>query len=372
VYEHSASTVTSRLPTDTTCTPLGKFGTVGGLSWSDSMPGGPLAMQCTLQPAGGLTQPQELDPGRIIEVWRGGIAQFEGILSMPTPNDSGGWDLTAQGAGTYGDNYRDQAVTWADVNSHIAYAQALTPGPLRWTKGTLSNTGLYFVDQQENASQSVTEFLNLVTKPGYYTWHVGRRNLLTIFPVPSAPTRMLFSSSPQARALAGYVNALYAKYQVSADNADTGAAAVNALALAKNDASIAKHGRIEQEWDITGAGTMSAGTAAAWAAAAVSRYQAASWAGPIPITHGQYTTMTGVPVDIPCEHAGEVVQLVLADGPYGGEFTASPPVTFPVGKIEIDDATGSGAVSPFNVIANSLPDLLESMAVWLPKPAVTG
>jgi hypothetical protein len=43
VYEHSASTVTSRLPTDTTCTPLGKFGTVGGLSWSDSMPCSPRA-----------------------------------------------------------------------------------------------------------------------------------------------------------------------------------------------------------------------------------------------------------------------------------------------------------------------------------------
>ena len=60
--------------------------------------------------------------------------------------------------------------------------------------------------------------------------------------------------------------------------------------------------------------------------------------------------MTGVPVDLGCEHAGEVVQLVLADGPYGSEVSAFPPVTFPVGKFEFDEEHRSGNVYPYNVL----------------------
>ena len=91
MYERSASTVTSKTQAGTDLTPLGQLGTVGGLGWSDTMPGGPTSMQCTVQPWGGLTQPKALDPGRIIEIWRGGIVQFEGVLDMPKVNANGGW-----------------------------------------------------------------------------------------------------------------------------------------------------------------------------------------------------------------------------------------------------------------------------------------
>lgn len=368
MYARSASTVTSKFQDGTDFTPLGRIAPVSGLGWSDTMPGGPDAMACTVQISPGLVQPQALDAGRIVEIWRGGIVQWEGVLDQPNPGD-GVWSITAKGAGTYGDQYRDIWTTWTDINTSLTAAVARG---LRWALTTYSNTNLYLVDQQQSGTESITDRLNLATKPGYYTWHVGRRNLLSIFPVPVTPTRVLFSSSPAARTLAGYYNALYVLYQSSADNADTGAAAVNSLTSATNTTSIARHGRQEQLWDITGAGTLSGGTALGWAQAAINRYNAASYAGPIPVTHGQYTTMTGVPVDLGCEHAGEVAQLVLADGPYGPEVTAFPPVTFPVGKIEFDEDSGTGNVYPYNVLPNDLGALLDSMAIWLPRPPVTG
>ena len=342
-------------------------GPVTGLGWSDTYSGGPADCSFTVNTPQGQAQPKALAAGRLVEISRGAMVQYTGILNKPTPNDAGGWDVTAKGSGQWGDDFRDIWSTWTDVND--ALGQAVTRG-LKWKLQTYSNTPLYLVDQQESASQSVTDLLNMVTKPGYYGWHIGRRRLLSIAAVPSAPTRLLFSSSPQARALVT-VNALYAKYQISADNADSGAAASYGQALATNSGSVARFGRVEQEWDISGAGTMSLGTAQAWAAAALSRYTGLSWAGDIPVTYGQYTDLTGVPQDIGCEHAGEVVRLFLADGPYDAEISPFPPVTFVVAKLAFDETTEAGAVTPLNQIQTDLGSLLESMAIWLPKPAVT-
>jgi hypothetical protein len=373
VYARSASTITTRPPdgTFTDFVPLGQIGPISGLSWADTMPGGPDTLACTVQVSPDLVQPQALDAGRIVEVWRGGIVQYEGVLDQPT-SANGFWQISAKGAGTYGDQYRDIWTTWTDINTSLTQATSRSPGPLRWKLSTYSNTNLYLVDQQQSGTETITDRLNLATKPGYYSWHIGRRNLLSIFPVPTTVTRVLFASSPAARSLAGYYNALYVLYQSAADNTDTGTPAVNSLTAATNTASINKHGRDELLWDITGAGTLSGATALAWAQAAITRYNAASFSGPIPVNPGQYTTTTGVPVDLGCEHAGEVAQLVLADGPYGSEVSAFPPVTFPVGKFEYDEDTGSGNVYPFNVLPNDLGALLNSMAIWLPKPAVTG
>jgi len=106
---------------------------------------------------------------------------------------------------------------------------------------------------------------------------------------------------------------LTGRYQSADDNATTGAAATFALTTATNAASIAKHLRTEAFWDITQAGTISSGVAGGFVAQALTLYQGASWAGPLTVRYGSYTTMTGVPVDLGCEVAGEVVQLQLAD-----------------------------------------------------------
>jgi hypothetical protein len=147
VYARSASTVTSKFQDGTDFTPLGAIAPISGLGWSDTMPGDPDTHKCTVQVSPGLVQPQALDAGRIVEVWRGGIAQWEGVLDQPSPAD-GAWSVTAKGAGTYGDAYRDIWTTWTDVNDPLAAAVARG---LRWKLTTSPTHTLYPVDRRHPA-----------------------------------------------------------------------------------------------------------------------------------------------------------------------------------------------------------------------------
>lgn len=364
MYAHNASMIATRAPDRSDFQPLGRIAPVSGLAWSDTYPGGNDTATCVLQ-AETSVQPRALDPGRIVEIYRGGSRQYEGILSQPAPGD-GGWQVTAKGAGTYGDAYRDIYTTW---NANDGVNQAITRG-LRWVNPGIPS-GLFLSQQQDSASQTITDFLTLITKPGGNAWHVGRNNVLTVGPVPVTPTRILMATSPQTRALAGYINALVARYQATADNTTTGAPATYALVTATNPASIAKHQRSEQYWDISQAGVLSSGAALGFATSALSQYQAASWAGPIPVQYGQYLTMTGVPVDLGTEKAGEVALLMLADGPYGGEVTAAPPVSFVVGRLDYDDTTQAGGITPYLGVPGDLSSLLDALSTMLPVPAAT-
>jgi hypothetical protein len=366
MYAHSASSISTRAPDRTDFQPLGAIAPVSGLAWADTYPGGPDSATCAVQ-AESAVQPRSLEPGRIVEITRGGSVQFEGILSQPAYVQGTGWQVGAKGAGTYGDGYRDIYTTW-NANDGVNQAIARSPGPLRWVNPGIPS-GLFLAQQQDSASQTITDFLTLITKAAGYGWHVGRNNVLSVAPVPVTPTRILMATSPQARALAGYINALVARYQVTADNTTTGAAATYGLVIATNPPSIAKHQRMEAYWDISQAGVLSSGIALGYAASALSQYQAASWAGPIPVQYGQYLTMTGVPVDLGCEKAGEVALLMLADGPYGGEVTAAPPVSFVVGKLEYDDTTQAGGITPYLGVPGDLSSLLDALATTLPVPA---
>jgi hypothetical protein len=362
VFSYDADQVATRAPDGSNFTPLGTLGHVTGPVRSDTMPGGNDTLTCTLQIPASYRHPA-FDPGRIVEVYRGGSKIWEGILDEPSPGD-GGWALTAQGAGNYGGNYLSIWTSWDQNNSIDA---AITRG-LRWNKASFSSTGLYLAEQQDSGSQFISDFLTLITRPGAYTWHVGRRNTLTVFPIPTTPTRVLMLGTPAARSLAGYINALTGRYQSADDGTNP---ATFALTTATNAASIAKHQRTEAFWDITAAGTISSGTAGGFVSQALTLYQGASWAGPLVVRPGQYLTTTGVPVDLGCEVAGEVVLLLLADGPYGGEVSPSPPVTFPVGRIEYDDTAQTAAITPFQSVPHDLPTLLSALATTLPTPAVT-
>jgi hypothetical protein len=361
-FAYDADLVATRAPDGSNFTPLGTLGHVAGLVRSDTMPGGPDTLSCTLQVPASYRHPA-FDPGRILECWRGASRMYEGILNEPQPGD-GGWAITATGAGSYGDRYLSIWNTW---NQNDAIDQAITRG-LRWNKPSFASTGLYLAEQQDSGSQTITDFLTLITRPGAYTWRVGRRNTLSVFPIPTTVTRVLMLGTPAARSLAGYINSLTGRYQSADDGTNP---ATFALTTATNAASIAKHQRSEAFWDITAAGTISSGTAGGYVTQALSLYQGASWAGPLLARYGQYLTPTGVPVDLGCEQAGEVCLLLLADGPYGGEVSPSPPVTFPVGRVEFDADAETLAISPLQRVANDLPTLLGVLASAIPPPLPT-
>lgn len=340
---------------------LGQYGHVDGLVWSNQMPGGDLGMSCTLQ-ADPRSQPKALDPGRRVLIGAGGSIQWEGILLQPVPGDNG-WSITADGSGTWGTRFRADYDAGGYTAANIL-SRAQGRG-LRWITGTVS--GGLLTNPVDSASQTVTDFMNQIASPSSQTWRVTRQQAglrVDLIPIPTTVTRLLVTSTPAVRTLAGYINALYTRYQVTADTGNGKATFFDAIAT--NAASIAKHDRTEDYWDLTSAGVMTGTAALALANSALAKYTAASYGGPFSVSPGQYLTAGGAPVDLACETAGEVVRLILADGPYGGEVTVSPPITFSVGQVQYTEATQTLEVTPFQAWTGDIGNILNLLA---PKAA---
>jgi hypothetical protein len=345
---------------------LGTIGNVSGLVYSDAMPGGNDTLSCTLQMRPG--QPDVgIEPGRIIRAYQGTRWIWEGYLASPKA-DAQGWKLTAKGAGTYGDGYVG-IDSGGFIHADTCVAAAVSRG-LRWIDPGISDTGMFLTQPPDNGSLYITDWLNQITSGGAYTWHVGPWNTLSVMPIPSTVTRLLVAATPAAPTLGGYYDALYTYYQATADS--TSAAATHAIAEAENDLNIAQHGRLEATWDLSSAGQMSGATAAAAAAAVLSRYNAASFSEPFTVSFGQYLTTGGTPVDLSTERAGEVVRLLLTDGGYGGQVSPAISITFPVGKIEYDDDHLAAQITPFQNIRSDLKSMLSAVATILQPKTTPG
>ncbi len=82
---------------------LGMIGHLGQLTYSYALPGGCDQLTATLAiPADWRTD--AMDPGRIVQVIRGGSIVWDGKMLEPIPTP-GGWTITANGTGNAGANY---------------------------------------------------------------------------------------------------------------------------------------------------------------------------------------------------------------------------------------------------------------------------
>lgn len=338
---------------------LGHIGGVENLQYTDTMPGGPWAMTCQLD-ASPFTRHQALDPGRRVYVYAGSSVVWEGRLLEPAPG-ANGWDISADGVGAFGNYFRADYTTWSASNF---VSRAVNRG-LRWITGSLS--GGYLGMPPDSASLSVTDALNQVTQTVSMTWRVRKVTdgwRCDFVPLSTTPTRLLVATAPQVRTLAGYVNALYVKYQATAQKGSTNT--VYGYQIPANAASIAKHDRLEQYWDITAGGPMTAAAALSTGQNALNKYQAASYQGAITVSEGQYLTTGGVPVNLACEKAGEVVQLMMSDGPYGGEVSPASPPVFMVGQVKYSADAGTLEVTPYQSVRDDFASVMTALTPVAP------
>ena len=214
------STVVTTAPDGSDVRWLGSAGHVTGLKYAYTLPGGASSMSCLLQTEPNLRSSM-LNPGRTVKIYRGGSCAWTGKLAEPQPG-SDGWSISGAGTGTLGSNFVSKYSTW---NADDPINQAISRG-LPWTNPGIGGTsGLWLSQKQDDASQTITDFLNLITGNGALTWYVDRAGVLRVIPIPTVPTRLLVATTPAARTITADVNRLYVRYQATADNADTGAAA---------------------------------------------------------------------------------------------------------------------------------------------------
>jgi hypothetical protein len=346
---------------------LGQAGHFTQLTYSYSLPGGADQLSGVLQkPA--TSRIRAIDAGRITAVYRGGVRVWDGKMDEAVPG-TGGWQVAAHGAGTFGADFA--AYYTGSYTSDGPVNSAISRG-LRWVNPGIGSGSTVFlpVTPPDPASQTVTDHLNAITTPAGSVWYVGGGNILTVYtPSWTTPTRILIATSPVPRNLYGYPTVLYGRYQATADNPTSGAAATFATTSVTNNANAARHGHMEVFADLSAAGVMTATAARGILSAALARYVAASYGGSFTIRRGQLLTMGGAAVDLGSEQAGSVCQLMFAAGGYGGEVVPALPVTFLTGAYSYDDTAQQATVTPYQAANFSLTTLLSDWVTLHPPKA---
>jgi hypothetical protein len=342
---------------------LGTLGPVTGLSYDFTVPGGCNSLTCSL----GLPpvrRTQAMDPGRITEVVLGGDVVWDGILDEPEPGD-GGWTITAHGSGTWGSEFATlYSGKWQDSVPDAAVNNAVNRGLAWLPAGEGHPAGIFLGQPQDPGSVQIDDMLNQITSQGGLTWQIklgpsGRD--LQIFGVTATPNRLLVCTDPAARTLGGDVNAVCIRYQATPDLQNN--PAIFRTVFATDDASIAKHGRMETYVDISDAGPMLASDAQQVGTYVLQRYQRAQFAGPFTVTHGQLLTLGGQPADLGVFYTGDPMacRLILSDQGWGGEVTQQQ-VSFLVGAYAYDDDTDTATVTPFGTMRHDFAALLAQRA----------
>jgi hypothetical protein len=361
---------------------LGTLGQVTALTYSYICPGGPDKMQMTLMvPAAYRTQ--LFNPGWKVKITRGGHQVWDGILDEPQPGAQG-WTLTAVGTGNLGTNYVSFYSifdVWPQDEPDEIVNRAIARG-LPWVNPGLNSSPLFsqfwFGQAADPASQTVTDFLNLICTRGGLLWYVNSQpggayggDDLSVFPLPVTAGRLLVCTTPVARTLGGYVNTIFARYMLSADNTTTSAPAAYQVNETRNLASVAAHGPLEAYIDLSDVGVMTAAQVNTLCNSIFAAYEAASFAGPFQASYGQLLNTGGAAVDPGTDQAGSRVRLVLTQEAYGGEVVPGP-VEFTVGSYSWDDFKQVATITPLQVLNQSLSGMLSAWNTVNVPPATAG
>jgi hypothetical protein len=303
-------------------------------------------MSCLLQ-ADPVSRAPALHAGRRVTVHIAPGCVWDGQLDEPSPAQDG-WTITAHGAGTFGAQFdASYSGAWGSASPDDVVNSAIGRG-LRWVNpGIGTPSGIWLGSAPDPGSTKIDALMNLLCSRGALVWDVASApgaNTVTVRPLPTAVTRLLVAVAPAPVTAAELVNAIEIRYCTKADdNATGGTPATFTTTWVTSDGLIDAYGRNEEYLDLSNAGVLSLSSAQARGGYILRRYYQAAYAGPLAVMPGQYLTVDGTPVALACEHAGEVVQLVLADG---GQVDLGVPTTFVVGGYAYDDDTGAAAVTP--------------------------
>lgn len=373
---------------------MGTLGHVKSLAYNWSKPGGPTSMSWTLLKPASYRHPA-MDPGRVIQAFRGGSCIWEGINQEPQPGGDTGWTMTANGAGTYGSVFtavysKTTATTWNpdDVVNH-----AIGRG-MRWKNNGIGKpTGIYLGQLQDEGSIAVTDLLNLFCTGGSLYWSVEQpkgarvpadpweiklrpfpsdinglptagttaanlqysdsswvrvdlRKSMTRFP----PDLYIINVNPIPRTITNDYNTLVIKYMAKPDTTATStvsaSAAVYDTIIVDNPQSVLAHGRNEYYLDVSASSGMTEAQVVAIGQNILKNYVRANFAQAIAVQPGRLVNNGGVPVDLGVDWSGYMVSLLVDTAAFGGEVNYGTQ-TFMIGDYAFDDDTQTATITPY-------------------------
>lgn len=382
---------------------LGELGHIQNVTYNWSKPGGPTSLSCLLARPPSYRHPA-MNPGRILQAYRGGSCIWEGTTAEPQP-DATGWTITANGAGTYGTDYAAYYDSWTTDNPVY---EAIGRG-LRWSnRGIGKPTGIFLGQAQDSGSLTITDFLNLLCTGGslYWSieppegakvpagpWEVRIREFPTDFsgnPLVAGaktpeqwvvqewqridlkqslkrlpPDLYVVNVNPVPRTVTNDYNSLVIKYMFSADKTATSTAkaqaAVYKLVVVDNPASVAAHGRNEYYLDISASGQMTEAAVVSVGQNILVHYVRANFSQSLTIQPGQLLNNGGVPVDLGCDWSGKTCALQVQDNAFGGEVGPGSVTTFMIGDYAFDDSSQTGTITPYQNQRTDLSSIISQL-----------
>lgn len=328
---------------------LDMIGRVSPARYSWATPGGCDQLSLTLYDPPS-KRSEALSPGRQVFAYRGGSVCWRGILDEPSPS-AGSWAITSHGMGGAGADYRARWTgSWAGTVADTCVNNAISDG-LDWINpGIGSPSGLWLGQPVDSGAQDITSLLNLITSKGGLTWSVvtgPAGNVLSVYPLPTVPNRILIATSPVAQSIADGADKIYIRYQATKDT--TKVPATYALTSVQQQSLIDAQGMRQDYMDLSSAGVMSAGTAQAAGNQVLKKFTRAGFTDAFSARYGQLTNMGGTPVDPGVFWAdgitAMVIRVLLADFAFAGEVIRGP-VQLMVGAYEWDDAALTAAITP--------------------------
>jgi hypothetical protein len=370
-----------------------------GLNYSWSCPGGPTDLNFHLAMRPDQRVPA-LNPGRVLQAFRGASCIWEGTITEPQPTSTG-WDVACTGAGTYGQEYGALYDTW---NADNPLNKAIGRG-LRWNNDGIGKPdGIYLATPQDTGSLNIQDFLNQLCSGGSLYWSIEPPDgacvpagpwSVRLRPFPTdisgnpltagvkapeqwsvsewqridlkaklkrlPPDLYIVNTTPVPRTITNDYNTLLIKYQqhgdITATSVKKAQSAVFLTTVVDNQDSVARHGRHEYFLDISSAGTMTEAEVIAVGQNVLNSYVRANFAGSFVVQPGQLLNNGGVAVDLGCNYAGKVATVQVQDAAFGGEVGFAP-ITFLIGNYAFDDDTQSATLTPFQTQKTDIASVL--------------
>lgn len=369
----------------------GQLGNIQGINYAYSCPGGPSTLTFLLAKPPDFRS-QAMNPGRILQVFRGASCIWEGTQQEPSPS-AAGWTISAQGSGTYGGNYTAvyDVPYW---NPDQVLNQAIGRG-LRWAvpEPIGKPSGIYLGQMQDSGSMTVTDFLNLMCTGGGLYWSVeppagskvpaGPWNIrLRPFPQdlqgdPLAqtaatatswnvqewqrtdlkaklkrlpPDLYIVNTSPIPRTISNDYNTLVIKYMSKADQTATStvkaSAAVYKTVVVDSPGAVSARGRTEYYLDVSASGVMSSAAVVNLGQQILKHYARAAWSQDFTVQPGDLINNGGVPVDLGCNWCGKVASVQVDNAAFGGEVGMGT-VNFLIAGYTYDDDSQTATITPY-------------------------
>lgn len=315
---------------------LDGLGIITGLTFSTAYPGGADAASWNfLVPEA--FEHRALTPGRRIEILNGASRCWKGRLQEPTPGTP--WNCAAVGIGTEAANWRAFAPT---SNNALALNevvdQAIARG-LQWTRSATLPTEAG--TNQASASMTVADAMSQVADDNNQYWKVDNRGAVTLGSAPASPTHLFYAvDTAGARTLNGFVTTLYLHYT------DSTSKTVKTV-VSTNAAAALKFGPLEDEYDLTGVGTMAAGHAQQYSDALLAKLTPKTYfSDQYTATYGQVCSLGGQPVDLATIAAGIMIRVHYVTPSDTGELAHADAANVLIGATEYDSDTDTLTLTP--------------------------